>query len=127
MTDEPQARVLVVDDEDDLRSTLERFLTIRGYQVRGARDGRAALAALATAPADLVVTDLYMPGMDGMEFLMALRTLTPRPRVLVMSGGGGVDHDMLETAEALGATGTISKPFDLSGLADAVKRALADG
>jgi CheY-like chemotaxis protein len=65
-------RILVVDDDDALRESLELVLAAEGYEVVGARDGASALAALEAAPVDVVLCDLRMPGMDGLELLPQL-------------------------------------------------------
>lgn len=82
----PQRRILVVDDDDDIRSLLEQLLTSAGYSVEAAADGRAALRAFHARPADVVVLDLSMPaGMDGWEALPRLRRLLPDARIVVLS------------------------------------------
>src|SRR5205085_1220566 len=72
-----RAAVLVIDDDPDVRAFISESLAEQGYKVREAADGRAGLAAIAEAPADLVVLDFIMPGLSGAE--VASRILTERP------------------------------------------------
>jgi len=119
------ARVLVIDDEPDVRAVMRRFLGAAGHDVREASDGAAALGALAAQPADVVITDLYMPGMDGIELARELRKLPTRPAVIAVSGGGfGRQADVLDVAATLGAAATLPKPFTREQLLGAVDRVL---
>jgi CheY-like chemotaxis protein len=119
---------LLVDDEPVLRSGLASFLTACGYEVRIAGNGLEALAALRSAPADVVVTDLNMPDMDGIEILTALTEAASSVPVIAMSGGGLFDKSLLlDSAGALGAAMTLEKPFAPSELRDAIARVLESG
>ena len=102
-------RVLIVDDEPNLRRMLEVLLAREGYQVAGVDGGAAALAALAAQPADLVLTDLRMPGMDGMELLSKLREMGSMATVIVMTSYGSTEAAL--AAMKAGAYDYISKPF----------------
>jgi len=81
-------RILVVDDELNIRGALVTLLEKKEYQVRGAASAEEALEQLETTPADLVLTDLKMPGMGGMEFLCRLKQKWPDIEVLVMTAFG---------------------------------------
>lgn len=119
------ARVLLVDDDDQVLRGLMRALEHMGHQVTAAADGSAALRALAELPHDLVVTDINMPGMDGIELIMAVSGQWPEMPVIAMSGGGRLPKELLlDTASVLGAVVTLAKPVDLHDLGDAVRRAL---
>ena len=107
------ARVLVIDDEPAVRTTVTKLLRSAGHEVLPAADGGAALKILGgAAHVDLVVSDVYMDGMDGIELTARLQQLPSRPQLIVMTGGGykGVT-DLLVTAGRLGATATLAKPF----------------
>ena len=95
MTTPLQQRILLVDDDEAVRSVLRRSLVKAGYEVHEAGEGGAALKLLASAPADLIITDLVMPEMEGIEFIMALRKTHPKLPVIAMSGGGKVGAEEL--------------------------------
>ena len=121
------ARILLIDDEDGLRKMLRRALEEKGHSVTEAREGREALRLHRLNPADLVITDIQMPGQDGLEVLMELRRESPGVKVIAMSGGGRAltPAVTLEMAIPLGATTTLAKPFRLEALFEAVERTLA--
>jgi len=120
------AGILLADDEARLRDLFARYLSGLGHDVRTAGDGHEVMAALSEAPADLLVTDINMPGMDGIEILTALRKQGSAMPVIAMSGGGYLDKDLLLTsASMLGALVTLEKPFALDELRSAVEQALA--
>ena len=123
MTTPRQQHILLVDDDEAVRSVLRRGLVRAGYEVREAGDGRAALKLLASAPADLVITDLVMPEMEGIEFILALRKTHPKLPVIAMSGGGravGPDN-YLKIARACGAMKILAKPFETEQLLTAMQ------
>lgn len=108
------ARILVIDDDAAVRRVVARLLEVEGHTVIQAENGRVALQRYANEPTDLVISDIYMPEMDGIEFLTRLRENFPDARLVAMSGGGAIAaHHMLKAAKALGAVGVIQKPFDL--------------
>jgi DNA-binding response OmpR family regulator len=120
------ARILLVDDEPALRQSLAAFLKKSGHDVRVAANGVEAIAALREAAADVVVTDINMPGMDGIEMLTAMRRESSKARVIAMSGGGMFDKGMLlASASVMGADVTLAKPFDLEQLRQAIDTVLA--
>jgi two-component system OmpR family response regulator len=117
-----QARILIVDDEAGIRFSLEETLARDGYQVATAENGEAALACVAAQPTDLVLIDLRLPGMSGMEVLAALRQQSPDTVVIVLTA-----HASLETAvEALrqGAHDYLFKPCKTVELRESVRRGL---
>lgn len=119
-------RILIVDDDDALRGAIARFLGRAGYEVEEADNGHAALRTIERKSVDLVVTDINMPEMDGIEIVMALRGRTPPTPVVAMSGGGLLPKQLLlGSAEALGAVESIFKPFDLQQLLSTIERVLA--
>ncbi|HUP51341.1 MAG TPA: response regulator [Longimicrobiales bacterium] len=120
------ARILLADDEAKLRDLFARYLSGLGHDVRTAGNGHEVMAALSEAPADLLVTDINMPGMDGIEILTALRKQGSAVPVIAISGGGYLDKDLLLTsASMLGAQVTLEKPFALDELRSAVEQVLA--
>ena len=111
-------RVLVVDDELGVRQVLQEFLSDRGYDVIMAEDGQAALTALDTDRPDLVLLDVAMPGMDGVE---TLRRIMARPSpVSVIMVTANADIAVTSKLLAMGAVDYIPKPFDLDYLDQAV-------
>lgn len=115
-------RILLVDDNRELRCVLRKILVRAGYAVTEAGHGREALKLHKLQPADLILTDLIMPEMEGIETILELKRLQPGVKVIAMSGGGRVNaSDYLNLAAALGAARTLSKPFSESELLDAVR------
>lgn len=114
-------RVLVIDDEAMVRKTARRMLERAGHQVVEAENGRAGIEKLASGMFDLVVTDIIMPEMEGIETLLAIRKRFPSLPVVAMSAGGYKGElDFLAVAGKLGAVATLQKPFTLSALVQAV-------
>ncbi len=105
-------RILVVDDEKPLRDVLEYTLNNEGYQVLTAADGIEAVNLAKMMRFDLVITDMIMPGKEGIETIMELRALYPAIRIIAMSGGQpGGTGDFLPLARTLGAAAVLKKPF----------------
>jgi CheY-like chemotaxis protein len=116
-----RTRVLVVDDSADLRSTLKELLELLGYEVETARDGAAALALQRQRAVAIVITDIFMPGTEGMETIARFKAGWPRVRVIAMSGGGEVaKKSYLQAALHIGADATLRKPFSLQTLRSAL-------
>ena len=111
---QPGKRLLIVDDDADMRLSLKLALEMAGYTAELAADGREALAIQQQRPADVLITDIFMPERDGLETITAFRQEFPRTRIIAMSGGGvrvgGTIY--LDTAGAAGADATLRKPFD---------------
>lgn len=115
-------RILIADDDDDLRSVLARRLTRAGYEVLEAADGRRCLDVLQTTPVDLVILDIFMPELDGIAVIARASRDFAHVPILAISGGGTVARDQtLEIARRLGATRTLSKPFEQEELVSAVR------
>ena len=117
------ARILVIDDDPDTRAMLEQILKSAGYEVILAADGREGVERYRTSPADLVITDLYMPIQDGSETIRELRSCFPEAAIIAMSGRTDTGA-MLSIAQKLGAVGILHKPFLTDELIDAVAKAL---
>ena len=121
------ARILVIDDEEAVRRMVRRALEMSGHEVDEANDGRTAMTLLEQRHPDLVITDMYMADMDGIEFTIRMSQLPHPPRLIAMSGGGFRSaNDILETARRLGAARTLTKPFGSDDLRAAVAETLAD-
>ncbi len=122
------ARVLVVDDDPDTLRTLRRALQRFGHEVGEAAEGRAALATLDREEWSLVITDVNMPGMDGIELIQAMMERRPEVPVIAISGGGWLPKEhLLADAGLMGAVTTLVKPVDLADLRRAVDSALSPG
>jgi response regulator RpfG family c-di-GMP phosphodiesterase len=115
-------RVLVVDDEKVIREILADFLSMEGFQVRTAEDGAAALAEIARQPFDLVLSDLKMPNMGGLELLEALSKHAPNVVTVIMTGFGTVETAI--DAMKRGAYDYILKPFKVEEVVHTIRRAL---
>ncbi|MEK7444527.1 MAG: response regulator [candidate division NC10 bacterium] len=111
-------KVLVVDDELEVRQILQEFLAHRGYEVYAAESGPEALNALDTFKPDVVLLDVLMPGMDGVETLKRIVALQPTLPVIMVTANAdvGITSKLL----GLGAADYIPKPFDLEYLDQAV-------
>ncbi len=107
-------RILVIDDEELVRSTLRMTLEAQGYEVEDAPDGEAGVQIFRQRPADLIVTDILMPGKEGIEMIIELRRDFPDVRIIAISGGGRFKspHTFLTTAQHFGADRIFAKPFD---------------
>lgn len=120
------ARILIVDDESGIRDVLSRVLSRGNHDVRSCPGAQAALDEVGSWQPDLVITDVYMPEMDGIEFLLALQEEQPDLPVIAISGGGALGSAglALEDASELGAVRTLTKPFGLEELLAAVSDVL---
>ena len=118
----PRARVLVVDDEATARSGLEKLLKQEGYAVDVAESGAAALHIFGERPADVVVTDLKMPGMDGLELLAKLHEIDKDLPIIMATAFGDVNSAV--SAMRVGAEDYLTKPIDIDALTVAIERAL---
>lgn len=116
-------KVLVVDDELEVQHFLRDFLSLRGYEVVLASTGLDALAALEGEKPDLVLLDVAMPVMDGLETLNRIVAVDPVVRVIMITANA--DISLTSKLLALGAVDYIPKPFDLDYLEQAVSIQLA--
>lgn len=115
--------VLVVDDEPQIRTSLRGILSEEGLRVLEAPNGRQALEIIRQESPEVVLLDIWMPDVDGMELLEALHGSTPPPQVIMISGHGNIETAVRATK--LGAFDFIEKPFSLDALLEVVNRALA--
>lgn len=107
------ARVLVVEDDALVRSSVHRILERSGHEVWESAGAKTALRMLSVVSMDLIITDVYMPGMSGLELMDHLTGRHRSQHVIAMTGGGceRAAEDLLDDARRLGADGTIEKPF----------------
>ena len=116
------ARILVIDDDPQLRSLLRRCFERRNHEVIEASDGNMGLEVYRSEGADVIITDLIMPGKEGMETIMELRRDFPDSKIIAISGGGRVaPQSYLQLAKGIGASRAFSKPFDLDQILAAVE------
>ena len=115
-------RILVVDDEHVIREILADFLSMEGFIVRTAEDGSAALTELSRSRYDLVLSDLKMPNMGGIELLAAVQEHTPNVVTIIMTGFGTVETAI--DAMKRGAYDYIMKPFKMEEVVHTVRRGL---
>jgi len=119
------AKVLIIDDEASVRDALGRILSADGHDVREAANGAEAVAIVEKEPIDLVFTDIFMPEMDGIEFVLWVVERFPERPVVAMSGGGATPMDTaLGDARALGAVDVVEKPLDPERIRGVVRAAL---
>ena len=129
------ARILVVDDEIEVGAAVRRVLERAGYAVTLANNATEGLEAVAQQPPDVVITDIIMPKVHGVELINTLRERYPRIRIIAISGGGSFGplaykpeaistHAYLAAAREAGAQEVLTKPFDLTDLIAAVRRLL---
>jgi DNA-binding NtrC family response regulator len=121
------ARILLIEDDDSIRLLLRENLARDGHEVTTASNGREGLERYSPGAYDLVITDLIMPEMEGIEVLQDLRTRDPMVKALAMSGGGqfGAAETYLRLASLLGAGKILAKPFTRDQFLAAVNEALA--
>jgi DNA-binding NtrC family response regulator len=118
--------ILIIDDDAGVSRTLSLILTRAGYQVSTVTSGRKGLELLTNDGFDLVLTDIIMPELDGIEAIRRIRSDHPDLRIIAMSGGGQIDKaDFLHMAEVLGADRVIEKPVRSERLLELVKDVMA--
>ena len=116
------ARILVIDDDHAIRSVVTLLLERNGHQIVVAENGRRGLKILEADDFDLLIIDIFMPEMDGLEAIRLVRQIRPVMPILVMSGGVqiGAMPDYLSMATKLGAIESLRKPFKPEALVAAV-------
>ncbi len=124
------ARILVIDDDAPVRTTIRLLLERQGHAVVVAADGASGLAALDAGEFELLIVDIFMPGMDGLETIRGVHSRKPELPVIVISGSSfrgasGPAPDFLAMAVKLGAGRSIQKPFKPHELIAAVEQCLA--
>jgi CheY-like chemotaxis protein len=117
------ATILLIDDEDQVRMLFQVALEGAGYRVLTADNGPHGLRLLQHQEVDLILVDIFMPEMDGLELIPLLRKTRPACKIIAMSGGSW-EWDYLDSAKQLGANDTLKKPFSLQELLDVVSSQL---
>jgi CheY-like chemotaxis protein len=120
------ALVLVIDDEPKMRQMVRRVLSLAGHSVVEADDGAAALRHMQREAPAVVLTDILMPGTEGIETIFEVRRAAPKTRIIAMSGGGRAGNlDFLRLAERAGADAVLAKPFRAAELTATIDRLLS--
>ena len=114
------ATILIIEDEDMMRILLRSALTAAGHEVVEAVNGRQGLERYRQRPTDLIITDIAMPELNGLDMILELTRHFLRAKVIAISGVGGEAH-VLDVAKLLGARRTIQKPFSMPELLEAVR------
>ncbi|MDA0746972.1 MAG: response regulator [bacterium] len=115
------ARILIIDDDQSVRGVVTKVLEMRGHEIAQATDGEEGVHIYQRAPADLVITDLKMPGKTGLEVIQELVDEYPNVRIIVLSGSEGKSR---AAAIKAGAWKVVIKPFHINDLVRAVQEAL---
>ena len=116
------ASILVIDDDESMCNLLQRMLEKKGFAVVTATSGRDGIARFRERPADVVVTDIMMPGIDGIDVIRTLRGQWPDVRIIAVSG---MEYPHLFMARSCGAKATLRKPVPSGQLVETVQRVLA--
>ena len=120
-------RILLIEDDDSLRAILRVSLEKMGHAVTEATNGREAMGIFKKTAPNLVLTDLIMPEIEGLETIRAMRRAQPELKIIAMSGGGRSDsRDNLNMAKNFGATAVFAKPFSFKELHKVIDELLAD-
>ena len=117
--------ILIIDDNEQVRTFLRNVLEQAGYIVTEAPNGHEGLLQFKQTPTALVLTDLLMPDMDGLEVTMVLHRESPTVKIIVLTGGSG-ESDFLDVAKLLGAHRTMKKPIAIAELLQAVREELGE-
>ena len=115
-------KILIVDDEADIRAEIAEYVQGKGYEVEEAADGVEALEKFEAAPADLVITDIMMPRVDGYEVIRRIREIDPRVTIIATTGHHSPAD--LNKAKEAGASLTMKKPVRLRELGQKLKSLL---
>ena len=123
MSPPAKLKILVVDDEQVVLDYIDLILNCQGYQVSKATDGIKGLESLEAELPDMVLTDITMPDMEGIEFIRKARRLAPDVPIIAMSGHP-VGQKFLTSARLLGVKATLTKPFSRGTLVECVQKIL---
>ena len=122
------AKILVIDDDDTIRTLLCRMLERSGHDVLVAANGTEASELFRKNPLDLIITDLFMPDREGLEIIQELRKNHPQVKIIAISGGGSIGGtSFLDVARLIGASRTLEKPFGSQTLLGTVDEVLGLG
>jgi YesN/AraC family two-component response regulator len=119
------ARILLIDDDDSVRTVLRLMLNQFGHVVIEARNGKEGMDLFMHANADLVITDIIMPEKEGLEVVKEMRRMVPLVKIIAISGGGRVNPtDYLRMATFQGAAKVLAKPISSDALIGAINEVL---
>jgi DNA-binding response OmpR family regulator len=119
--------ILVIDDDESMRISMTRILERSGYEVSTALDGREGIRIFENVHIDLILTDIYMPDMDGLGVLLKLKTVDSNVKIIAMSGGSKrLGQEFLNFTKDFGAHFAIKKPFSNDEILLAIKSLLPD-
>ncbi|MCK4807363.1 MAG: response regulator [Candidatus Aegiribacteria sp.] len=114
--------ILIIDDDPMIRDMLVLAFRKKNYDVMDAANGKTALNIFRTEDVDVVITDLIMPDMEGIETIRELRKIKPDAKIIACSGGGSISPDgYLKIASTMGAQYTFQKPISIKELSNAVE------
>jgi CheY-like chemotaxis protein len=119
------ARIIVIDDDRRFLRTIRRALEASGHAVIGYEDGRAAIAQIGREVPDLLITDIFMPEMDGLETIRRARAMSSTLPIIAITGRSIPRPDYLRIARVFGASATLAKPFRRAELVGLISRLLA--
>ena len=120
-------RVLLIDDDSIVLDTLCQILEGAGYEVQPANSGAMGLKFYREQPADVVVTDIIMPEMDGIEFIQKLQAIDPMAKIIAISGGSGKGYfENLEAVRRLGPIAILPKPFAKATLLSLIEKCVSE-
>jgi nitrogen regulation protein NR(I) len=119
------SRVLIIDDDDQLRKSFQKLLKEEGYEVSGAASGEAGLAEVRRQPPDLVIVDMRLPGMNGLETFQAIQGIEPKLPAIIMTAYGTTETAI--EATKIGAFDYILKPFDIPEMLGLIAKAIEAG
>ena len=126
----PKKQILIVDDDNAVREILKLYLEKHGYRITEAPNGYEAVELCRLNKFDLVIADIYMPGMDGIKFIEALQKFSPATKVIAISGGESchffTSSTQLNTALYKGAVLTLAKPIKEGDLVSVVKKIIGE-
>ena len=118
------ATILIIDDEEPIRALLRTTLEAAGYEVTEAPNGRIGLELYRRRPTDLVITDILMPEMNGLDLILELTRAFLNDKVIAISGASDTENT-LDAAKLLGVRHTLHKPFSMNALLKTVQYELA--
>ncbi|PKL39106.1 MAG: response regulator [Spirochaetae bacterium HGW-Spirochaetae-1] len=123
----PMKRILIIDDDEDIRTILQEVISLSGYEALTAEDGTEGIDMQRNKPFDLIITDIIMSGKEGIETILELKKEYADLKIIAMSGGGRISGaDYLTVAGRIGADGTMAKPFNNKDLMALIKKIIGE-